>query len=95
MALQDVSSVEIDRALEFASGGGSSTERPPQLIAIQPEAVAQLLAPAVNQLFRVTLALASAAASSDEELAGRLLEAVSGIDAAIHQLRCSLLVQAA
>ena len=92
MALLDASPVEIVLGWEPALGGGSSAKRSWQLISSQPDVVAQLLAPTVNQLFRVTLALAATAALTDDVLASRLLVAVKEIDAAIHQLRCSLLI---
>lgn len=59
--------------------------------AIESDEVAQRLAPAVKQLFSATLVLAMAAAKSDAAMSVRLLGAVAQIDAAIVQLRQSLL----
>lgn len=71
--------------------GGPSAQPSIRLAAHEPDVVAQLLAPAVDQLFKVTLALAAAATHSDDDTSCRLLEAIGQVDAAIWDLRCSLL----
>lgn len=53
--------------------------------------VRELLDPAVNHLFAVTLDLSSIATSSGVEVAQRLNSAVDAIDSAIRQLRHDLI----
>ncbi len=74
-------------------GGDHSPAKPLQTSHV--DVVAALLAPAVHQLFAVTLSLSAAAADSNDEIAGRILDAVGRVDQAIHLLRQRLLTVAA
>ena len=65
---------------------GSETRAKP-LDLPHADAIIDLLAPAVNQLFAATIALTAAASHSNDEIAGRILDAVHDVDQAIHLLR--------
>ena len=73
-------------------GSAATPPRPPTHV----EAAAQrLLDPAVNRLFRVTLDLASIAASTERDTSNRLLETVASVDETIRQLRNDLIDEVA